>query len=63
MPLIDGALAHIACTVHDVHEAGDHTLYIGRVRHLDYRDGAPLLFYTGGYRRLDVGLSDECFFP
>lgn len=58
MPLIDGALAHLVCRVVEAHPAGDHTLYIGRVEYLDYHDGHPLLFYTGGYRNLEVQISD-----
>jgi flavin reductase (DIM6/NTAB) family NADH-FMN oxidoreductase RutF len=34
------------------HLAGDHTLYIGEVEHLDFVDDDPLLFYAGKYRQL-----------
>ena len=59
LPLLEGALVHLACRVVDVHPAGDHTLYIGQVEHLDYRDGEPLLFYTGSYRVLKVHAWDD----
>ncbi|MGF7120279.1 flavin reductase family protein [Rhodococcus sp. AG1013] len=59
---VPGGLAEIGCRIVDRHRAGDHTLFIGEVEHLEYRDGAPLLFYTGGYRGLNVGLSDDLFF-
>ncbi|WP_296603490.1 flavin reductase family protein [Nocardioides sp.] len=54
-PLLEGALAHVDCTIHTVHEAGDHYVVIGRVVDLvtDEDDGAstdPLLFYRGEYR-------------
>lgn len=62
LPFIAGALAHVGCDVVDAHAAGDHTLHVGRVEHLDCRDGRPLLFYTGAYRTLDVGLTDDAFF-
>jgi flavin reductase (DIM6/NTAB) family NADH-FMN oxidoreductase RutF len=61
MPLLAGALAHLVCTTVDVHPAGDHTLYIGRVEALDYSSGSPLLFYTGEYGRLDVKLWDHSY--
>ena len=61
MPVLDGALARLVCRVVDEHPAGDHTLYIGRVEYLDYTSGAPLLFYTGGYRHLEVDLSDHSY--
>lgn len=61
IPLIDGSLAHLVCEVVDEHPAGDHTLYVGRVEHLDYHDGAPLLFYTGTYRNLEIELLDHSY--
>lgn len=61
VPLLEGALAHLVCGVVDVHPAGDHTLYIGHVEYLDYDDGAPLLYYTGAYRHLEVQLWDHSY--
>jgi flavin reductase (DIM6/NTAB) family NADH-FMN oxidoreductase RutF len=49
LPLLEGALAHIACRVVDVHPAGDHVLWIGEVEHLEHVEGEPLLFYTGRF--------------
>ena len=49
LPLLDGALAHVACRIVDAHRAGDHVLWIGEVEHLYHRDGEPLLFYTGRF--------------
>lgn len=60
-PVIDGVLGYIDCTVHQVVEAGDHYIVIGRVKELafgDRRDPAaaeragttdPLLFFQGKY--------------
>ncbi|ABH00099.1 possible hydrolase (plasmid) [Rhodococcus jostii RHA1] len=59
---VPGGLAEIGCRIVDRHVAGDHVLFIGEVEHLDYRDGVPLLFYTGNYRSLHVGLTDDIFF-
>lgn len=61
MPVLEGVLARLVCRVVDEHPAGDHTLYIGRVEYLDYSSGAPLLFYTGGYRHLELDLSDHSY--
>jgi flavin reductase (DIM6/NTAB) family NADH-FMN oxidoreductase RutF len=53
-PLLEGALVHLVCQVCDAHPAGDHTLYIGLVKYLDYSDEhAPLLFYSGKYQVLE----------
>ncbi|WP_187585809.1 flavin reductase family protein [Gordonia sp. OPL2] len=54
VPLLDGALVHLSCSVTDSHPAGDHTLHVGRVEELWYDDGRPLLFYTGSFRTLDL---------
>ena len=55
-PLLDGVLGYVDCTVHSVHEAGDHYVVLGRVKELDFApgvehgDGAkPLLYFRGGY--------------
>lgn len=55
-PLLAGAIAHIDCTVHAVHDAGDHWIVVGRVQEMDYvvddegNSPDPLLFYQGQYR-------------
>lgn len=52
-PIIGDVLAYIECTVVERMDGGDHTVYIGSVLsgELD-EEGAPLLFYRGGYRRM-----------
>ncbi len=52
IPLLEGAVAYFVVEVTDVHPAGDHTLYIGRVEHFESRDDKPLLFYAGRYQQL-----------
>jgi flavin reductase (DIM6/NTAB) family NADH-FMN oxidoreductase RutF len=52
MPLIANAIGHIVTRVVAAHLAGDHTLYVGEVEHLDFVDDDPLLFYAGKYRQL-----------
>ena len=55
VPLIEGAVAYFVVQVLDVHPAGDHTLYIGRVEQFESRDDRPLLFYAGQYQQLRAG--------
>jgi len=51
-PLLAGALAWIDCDIESVSEAGDHFYVLGRVRDLGVaHEGAPLLFFRGGYGR------------
>lgn len=50
-PLLAGIVGHVDCTVHSVHEAGDHFLVMGKVVGLDVGDADdPLVYYRGGYR-------------
>lgn len=51
-PVLSGALAQLAGTVHAAHAAGDHTLFVVRVVALADRAGRPLLFYEGAYAML-----------
>ncbi|WP_059038175.1 flavin reductase family protein [Gordonia desulfuricans] len=54
VPLLDGALVHLSCSVTASHPAGDHTLHVGQVEELWFDDGRPLLFYTGSFRALEL---------
>jgi flavin reductase (DIM6/NTAB) family NADH-FMN oxidoreductase RutF len=54
-PLLNGVLAWIDCDIDSVIEAGDHVCVMGRVRELEVgHDGAPLIFFRGGYGRFAV---------
>lgn len=49
-PVLPGTVGFVDCTIHAVHEAGDHYLVIGRVQHLEVGEAEePLLFYRGSY--------------
>lgn len=52
IPLLDGALAQLACNVVGEHPAGDHTIFLGEVESMESHEGQPLLFHRGQYRRL-----------
>jgi flavin reductase (DIM6/NTAB) family NADH-FMN oxidoreductase RutF len=53
-PVLDGALAALVCTVDALHRAGDHTIVVARVQHVELGQGsAPLLRYERGWRTLD----------
>jgi flavin reductase (DIM6/NTAB) family NADH-FMN oxidoreductase RutF len=64
VPVLDDALAWIACDLEDLTPAGDHSIGIGRVTHLSADDDAgarndPLLFFRGGFARLCRQNSDD----
>ncbi len=52
VPILDGVLGVIECRVVAEHDAGDHTIYLGEIQHLEASSGDPLLFFRGQYRRL-----------
>lgn len=55
VPLIEGSLAHITAQVVDVHEAGDHLLYIARVHHLKHgQQRKPLIYFSGKYKNVST---------
>jgi flavin reductase (DIM6/NTAB) family NADH-FMN oxidoreductase RutF len=51
-PVLNGAVAQIACEVSAEYLEGDHTLFIGRVTDIHLEDAEPLIFYSGRYRAL-----------
>ncbi|MFF5990007.1 flavin reductase family protein [Prauserella flavalba] len=51
-PILRNALGWFECAVDTVQEAGDHTLFVGRVVDAGHDDGEPLLFFRGRHRRL-----------
>jgi 3-hydroxy-9,10-secoandrosta-1,3,5(10)-triene-9,17-dione monooxygenase reductase component len=61
LPLIDGAIATLECTVVQTFSAGDHDLFIGRVDTLgsDQRDAMPLLYYRRRYLRIERAATSE----
>jgi flavin reductase (DIM6/NTAB) family NADH-FMN oxidoreductase RutF len=64
LPLIDGAIAALECTVVETYPAGDHDMFIGRVDALD--DGGPataeigpLLYFRRRYLRIEQAAHTE----
>ena len=58
MPLIDDCLASFECSVFARHAAGDHTIFIGEVRHMGAGAAGnhALVFYKGAYMMLAESL-------
>ncbi len=54
IPLLDDALVHIACRVIETHVAGDHSIFIGQVEATEIFDGDPLVYFRGGYRKIEL---------
>ncbi len=56
-PTLEGALAYLECRLQSAEQAGDHTIFIAEVEDVVVREGDPLLFFRGKYRKVgeDVG--------
>ncbi|HHO52384.1 MAG TPA: flavin reductase [Deltaproteobacteria bacterium] len=56
LPIIEGALASMSCSLHTTLEEGDHLLVVGRVESSSVsEDTDPLLYYHRSYRSLSPG--------
>jgi flavin reductase (DIM6/NTAB) family NADH-FMN oxidoreductase RutF len=51
-PMLRGALAYLECRLHSAQDAGDHTIFIAEVEDVVVREGEPLLFFRGKYRKV-----------
>jgi flavin reductase (DIM6/NTAB) family NADH-FMN oxidoreductase RutF len=52
VPLLEGTIAQFECEVASAIDAGDHTMFLGRVLEARYTEGDPLLYFASGYRML-----------
>jgi len=55
-PVLADALAWLDCRIHSNHEAGTHTIYVGKVvaSATPREDEEPLVYWNRGYRKLGV---------
>jgi flavin reductase (DIM6/NTAB) family NADH-FMN oxidoreductase RutF len=60
-PVVPGALATLECTVEQEIQAGDHTIFLGKVRAVEHRVGSPLAFYSGKFGGFDDPEDDMDF--
>ena len=61
LPLLDGAIAGLECTVVETFSAGDHDLFIGRVETManEAPHPMPLLYYRRRYLRIERAATAE----
>jgi flavin reductase (DIM6/NTAB) family NADH-FMN oxidoreductase RutF len=48
-PVLEGAAAWVGCSLWESHDAGDHTILVGRVESMGDRDVAALVFHRSRY--------------
>jgi flavin reductase (DIM6/NTAB) family NADH-FMN oxidoreductase RutF len=54
-PIIEGAIAHLDCELHEIVPGGDHVIAVGRVVGAAYDpEQKPLLYFRRGYRSLNM---------
>src|SRR5581483_1884579 len=49
LPLIEGALTTMECSLRDQLPGGDHSIFVGEVVEARPHEGTPLLYYRSGY--------------
>jgi len=57
-PVLHGTLTYLECRLVSSHDAGDHTIFIAEVEDVFTREGDPLLFFRGQYRKIGDKLPD-----
>ncbi|MEP4338571.1 MAG: flavin reductase family protein [Roseobacter sp.] len=53
VPMLNDCLARFECETHQIHDAGDHAIVVGCVQSAAVREGEPLIFSQGRFRRFD----------
>lgn len=54
IPALENALVTLECRLAHAHEGGDHTIFVGEIEHADIKDGKPLVYWHGDYRKLEI---------
>lgn len=52
VPVLEDALATFECSTFQTIEAGDHEMYLGKVKSMNNKIGAPLVFHRGQLAKL-----------
>ncbi len=53
VPILEDALVNLQCRLVYNHEGGDHTIFVGEILEAIVKDGKPLLYFQGNYRKLE----------
>ncbi len=54
IPVIADSLATLHCRVRQTFDGGDHSIFVAEVESSSVRDGNPLAYFQGSYRKLDL---------
>lgn len=50
--VLENAMLQLSCRLVASHIAGDHTIFVGEVEDAEMREGEPLIYFRGEYRRI-----------
>jgi flavin reductase (DIM6/NTAB) family NADH-FMN oxidoreductase RutF len=53
IPILQGSIATLQCSRFKTLDGGDHSIFIGQVDHVIVRDAEPLIYFKGGYHRVE----------
>ncbi len=53
LPILEDVVAALECRLVHRYPGGDHTIFVGRVEGTAIAGGPPLVYFQGGYHRLD----------
>lgn len=53
VPLLPDAPVRLLCASHARYYGGDHTILVGRVRHVELNETPPVLYFRRGFHRID----------
>ena len=52
IPILENTLVALECRLAHAHEGGDHTIFVGEIERAEIKDGNPLIYWQGDYRKL-----------
>ena len=54
IPVLKDSLVNLECRLVQSFEAGDHTIFIGEIERTHIKEGNPLVYYLGDYRKIEI---------
>ena len=54
IPVLENTLVALECYFAHAHEGGDHTIFVGEIERAEIKDGKPLVYWHGDYRKLKI---------
>lgn len=52
LPLLTNSVCSLECNVKHFYDGGDHTIFVGQVEYVEFRENDPLIYFRSGYREI-----------